>query len=126
MFFYRHKPELKPMLRFFLITTIGTMFALLNATDVLAQAKTPVAKESDYYRIVTCEVPENVELEATAFQLMPDGRVAVSSRRGEIWMIEDALAEKVPSTKFKRFAHGLHEPIGMALRDGQRRSRDRI
>lgn len=118
MFFYRHNPELKPMLRFFLITAIGTMVALLNATNVLAQAKTPAAKESDYYRIVTCEVPENVELEATAFQLMPDGRVAVSSRRGEIWMIEDALAEKVPSTKFKRFAHGLHEPIGMALRDG--------
>jgi glucose/arabinose dehydrogenase len=85
---------------------------------VLAQSNEPAAKESDYYQIVSCEVPENVELEATAFQLMPDGRVAVSSRRGEIWMIEEPLAERVPSSKFRRFAHGLHEPIGMALRDG--------
>ena len=89
-----------------------------TTSSVLAQPNMPAAKESDYYRIVTCEVPEDVELEATAFQLMPDGRMAVSSRRGEIWMIENPLADSVPSSKFRRFAHGLHEPIGMALRDG--------
>jgi glucose/arabinose dehydrogenase len=75
-------------------------------------------KESDYYSIHSFEVPEGVELEATSFQRMPDGKMAVSSRRGEIWMIEDADAAEVKAGQFKRFAHGMHEPIGMAYRDG--------
>ncbi|MFN9628342.1 MAG: auracyanin family protein, partial [Planctomycetota bacterium] len=42
-------------------------------------------KESDYYAIRSYEIPEGVELEATSFQRMPDGKLAVASRRGEIW-----------------------------------------
>jgi glucose/arabinose dehydrogenase len=49
---------------------------------------------------------------------MPDGKMAVASRRGEVWMIEDPLGDKFSADQFKRFAHGLHEPIGMDYRDG--------
>ena len=56
--------------------------------------------------------------EAGAFQLMQDGRLAVATRRGEIWMIDNPMAEKVGPSNFKRFAHGLHEPLGLAERDG--------
>ena len=75
-------------------------------------------KESDFYPIVSFEIPEGVELEATSFQRMPDGKMAVASRRGEIWMIENPTDKQVSSKQFKRFAHGLHEPIGMDFRDG--------
>jgi len=75
-------------------------------------------KESDYYAIRSFEIPPGVELEATSFQRMPDGRMAVASRRGEVWMIEDPLGDKFSADQFKRFAHGLHEPIGMDYRDG--------
>lgn len=75
-------------------------------------------KEDDFYRITTFATPEGSVLEAGAFNLMQDGRLAVATRRGEIWMIEKPLAEKVEAASFKRFAHGLHEPLGLAERDG--------
>lgn len=76
------------------------------------------AKESDFYRITTFDIPEKEVLEAGAFQIMSDGRMAVATRRGEVWMIKDPLAEKITASQFSRFAHGLHEPLGLAERDG--------
>jgi len=75
-------------------------------------------RESDYYRIVTFELPPGEVLEAGAFQMMDDGRLAVATRRGEIWMIERPLDGEIRAAQFSRFAHGLHEPLGLALRDG--------
>ncbi|MEW4490668.1 hypothetical protein AB1L42_21475 [Thalassoglobus sp. JC818] len=75
-------------------------------------------KESDYYPITTFEVPEGVVLEASSFQLLSDNQLAVASRRGEIWIVTDPFAKEVNASQFKRFAHGLHEVLSMAERDG--------
>ncbi len=75
-------------------------------------------KEADFYRITTFEPPEGSVLEAGAFNVMSDGRLAVATRRGEIWMISKPFADRVDATQFSRFAHGLHEPLGLAERDG--------
>jgi len=86
--------------------------SLLGQSAVLAQqadaTKKTEWKESDYYAIRSYEIPPGVELEATSFQRMPDGKLAVASRRGEIWMIEDPLGDDFSAKKFTRFAHGLH------------------
>lgn len=82
----------------------------------LAVAQHPT--EDDYYPITTFEIPENVVLEASAVQMMPSGKLAVASRRGEIWMISDPLADQVTAAQFHRFAHGLHEPLSLAEKDG--------
>jgi len=85
-------------------------FAVCSACScLLGQAPT----EDDYYKITTLEIPDGVVLEASAVQLMPDGKLAVASRRGEVWMIEDPLAPEVKASQFKRFAHGLHEPLSL-------------
>lgn len=76
------------------------------------------AKEEDFYRITTLETPTEHVLEAGAFNAMRDGRLAVATRRGDIWMIDKPLAGQVTAAHFKRFAHGLHEPLGLAERDG--------
>jgi len=96
---------------------LGMLVAILGS-PLSAQTQDQEPRESDFYKIVSFEVPAGVELEATSFQLLDDGKMAVASRRGEIWFIQDPLAPEVPASKFKRFAHGLHEPIGMASRDG--------
>ncbi|MFN8854488.1 MAG: hypothetical protein ACK50P_02930, partial [Planctomycetaceae bacterium] len=83
---------------------------------VRAEDKPPV--EADYYKITTFEVPKDVVLEASAFQLMPNGQLAVASRRGEIWMVSNPFAGEIKATQFKRFAHGLHEVLSLAERDG--------
>jgi hypothetical protein len=75
-------------------------------------------KEREFYRITTFEVPKDVVLEPGAFQWMSDGRLAVSSRRGEIWLVRDPLAPEVKASQFTRFAHGLHEVLGLAEKDG--------
>lgn len=74
--------------------------------------------EADYYQITRFETPENEVIEVGGFQMMPDGRLAVSSRRGDIWMVDDPLAEQVTADQFHRFAHGLHEPLSLAEKDG--------
>ena len=42
--------------------------------------------ESDYYQIVTVPIPAGIVLEAGALQVMPDGKLAVASRIGDIYM----------------------------------------
>lgn len=90
--------------------------AILSQSCAVGDAANP--KEEDYYRITTFESPENDVLEAGAFNLMSDGRLAVATRRGEIWMIAEPFSKTVLATNFSRFAHGLHEPLGLAERDG--------
>jgi len=74
--------------------------------------------EDDFYRITTFATPEGEVIEAGAFNVMADGRLAVATRRGEVWMVKQPLAAKVGPDSFTRFAHGLHEPLGLAERDG--------
>ena len=99
--------------------TIGwTLLVLLigSLAPCAAQEKPPV--ENDYYQLTTFQTPPDVVLEATSFQLMPNGKMAVASRRGEIWMITDPFAAEVRPVQMQRFAHGLHEVLSLAEKDG--------
>lgn len=74
-----------------------------------------LAEEADYYRIVTLDAPKDLKLEVGGIAPLPDGRVAVAIRKGEVWIIDGALTDK---PKYSLFASGLHEPLGLAYRDG--------
>ena len=92
---------------------------VLLALAPAAAAQAPKApSEDDYYKILRFEVPEREVLEAGAIDIMPDGKVAVGTRRGEIWLIDNAYADGPKQAKFSRFAHGLHEVLGLAAKDG--------
>ncbi|WP_435018771.1 PQQ-dependent sugar dehydrogenase [Tundrisphaera sp. TA3] len=83
-----------------------------------AEGAAPPAEE-DYYRILTFEPPAGMALEVGALEWMPDGKLAVSTRRGEIYLVENALSpDPAREAKIVRFAHGLHEVLGLAHRDG--------
>lgn len=98
---------------------------LFSALVILAaaagrSAAAEPAKEADFYPIRTYEIPAEAHLEAGALEWIPPsagepGRLAVGTRRGEIWLVSDPAGEK-PS--WKRFAHGLHEILGLAWKDG--------
>ncbi|MFG0334558.1 MAG: hypothetical protein ACF8TS_14475 [Maioricimonas sp. JB049] len=95
------------------------LLGLSLLAPALVMADTPaLPTEDDYYPITRFETPTDVVLEASAFQLMPDGRIAVSSRRGEVWMISNPFADEVKAEQFTRFAHGLHEVLSLAEKDG--------
>ena len=74
--------------------------------------------EADYYKLLTFATPYREVLEAGALELLPDGKIAVGTRRGEIWLIDNAYDDDPKKAKFTRFAHGLHEVLGLAQKDG--------
>jgi type 1 glutamine amidotransferase len=74
-------------------------------------------RERDYYQIVDLPTPPGHVIEAGAFVTLPDGRVAVGTRRGDIYLMSDVDAVK-PEPGFELFATGLDEIFGLAYREG--------
>ncbi len=76
--------------------------------------------EADYYRIVTIPLPAGLKLEASGLAPLPDGKLAIAIRKGEIWILDDPAADPPTreNTKFTRFASGLHEPLGLTWHEG--------
>ncbi len=72
-------------------------------------------REREYYPIVNIPLPKDTVIEAGAFALMPDGRIAVGTRRGEIYIIDGVDAPK-PNPTFHRFASGLDEIFGLTCK----------
>src|SRR5690349_20741254 len=88
------------------------------ALQMMAATLLLAATEADYYKIVTLPIPQGIVLEAGALELMPDGKLAVATRRGDIFMVEGAFSDPPTDVKFKPYASGLHEVLGLAYRDG--------
>jgi glucose/arabinose dehydrogenase len=89
---------------------------LILAAPVFAQKKKPGAAdaEEEYYKILRYEPPAGEVLEAGAIEILADGKVAVGTRRGEVWLIDNAYATDPTQAKFSRYAHGMHEILGLA------------
>jgi azurin len=94
---------------------LGIITGLVITSGLSAQ-KTSVQSEKDFYTLRTISIPADIRLEVGGIAVMPDGRIAVCTRRGEIWIIQNAYGNGQPH--FKRFASGLHESLGLAYRDG--------
>lgn len=100
-----------PVLSFF-----GLMLLIwLSAGLPKLNAQNTNAEESDFYTISTVSVPDDIILEASGLSFNDQGQLAVTTRRGEVWLIDEPGSN---SASFSRFAQGLHEPLGIAYRDG--------
>lgn len=73
-------------------------------------------REREYYPIVNIPLPKDTVIEAGAFAVLQDRRVAVGTRHGEIYLIDGVDADK-PNPSFHRFATGLDEIFGLAWKD---------
>jgi cytochrome c551/c552 len=108
---------IKPLL---LVTLIGFVNVIKAQDDPDAPAVNKdalrVAAEDDYYPIVTLPIPEDILIEGGGIATLPDGRLAVATRRGHVWMIENALSTD-GRCNYKLFASGLHEPLGCLYKD---------
>lgn len=97
---------------------VTVVLASFFGSFAYAGAPKDLPKEADYYPILAYELPKGEVLEVGGLEWLPDGKLAVATRRGEIWMVENALARDPKEARFSRFAHGLHEVLGLAYRDG--------
>ena len=73
-------------------------------------------QEGYYYQLITMPIPDDVSLEIGGLDIMEDGRPIVSTRRGEVWIVDGAYQAE-PQPGYHRFAQGLHEPLGLLVKD---------
>ncbi|MBN7817448.1 c-type cytochrome [Algoriphagus pacificus] len=85
-------------------------FGLVHAT--LAQES---PKEEDYFKIARVPAPEGLLLEVGGLTMLPNGNLGVSTRRGDVFVVENPTSTR---PYFKKFASGLHEALGLYFEDG--------
>ncbi len=84
--------------------------------DYALELDFPSSDEGSYYKIESVLLPEDVVMEVGGLATLPDGRPIVSTRRGDIYIVDGAYDRPAFSCRFTRFAQGLHEPLGLAAR----------
>lgn len=72
-------------------------------------------KEEDFFRINKVRVPEGPILEVGGLITLPNGDLGLSTRRGEVYIVENPTSAK---PYWRRFAYGLHEILGIAYKNG--------
>src|SRR5438105_10251688 len=107
-------------MRYILVAfAVGSLF-LVASPIAFAQKKKKApdpkaaSAEDAYYKLHTFTLPEGEVLEGGAIEMLPGGKVAFGTRRGEIWIVDNALTADPKDAKFTRFAHGMHEILGLA------------
>ncbi|MEP6734316.1 MAG: c-type cytochrome [Chryseolinea sp.] len=96
--------------------TIFVFFSGLAQVDAQTSTRTP--QEEDYFKMITVPTPEGVLLEVGGVATLPDGRIGLATRRGDIWLVENANAENDSRPEFTLFASGLHEALGLLYYQG--------
>lgn len=96
---------------FLFVSIIITAFGF--GQQAFAQAESP--KEDDFFKIMKVPAPEGTILEVGGLCTLPNGTLAVTTRRGDIFMVENPTSQR---PFFRKFASGLHEVLGAAYKDG--------
>ncbi|MBJ7396125.1 MAG: hypothetical protein JHC76_08770 [Akkermansiaceae bacterium] len=89
-------------------------FTAFFLTVMLCQA----ADQSDFYLRQEIPLPPGEVMEIGSIALMPEQKIAVTTRRGDLWICTGAYGEDLTKVTWKKFAQGLHEPLGMFWKAG--------
>ena len=90
------------------------MVAILVTAEFSLQAQES-AKEEDFFRIMKVSSPEGTLLEVGGLCTLPNGDLAVTTRRGDVYIVENPTSR---NPRFRKFASGLHEVLGVAYKNG--------
>lgn len=71
------------------------------------------ATEDAFYRLTEIPAPESVLLEGGGLGFLADGRLAVSTRRGFVYLVNGATDPDPTQVRFRKYAGGLHEALGL-------------
>lgn len=91
-------------------TFVFSLFLFSSLSSVFANDD-----EDSFYGIETIAIPDDLVLEIGGMAFDADGNLAVCTRRGDVYIIEKPYSS---SPTFIKYASGLHEPLGMAYRNG--------
>lgn len=88
------------------------------STFLFAIGLAHAATQSDYYLREEIPLPPGEVMEIGSIALLPEQKVAVTTRRGDLWICSGAYDEDLSKVTWKKFAQGLHEPFGMFWKAG--------
>ncbi|MBT7960204.1 MAG: hypothetical protein HN759_12825 [Akkermansiaceae bacterium] len=74
-------------------------------------------EEAKYYPIVNIPIPKGLPMRPGSFEVLPDGRLAVGTRKGDIYFIKGAFDTR-PDPSYHLFATGQDEIFGLSWKDG--------
>lgn len=86
---------------------------VMLAGECLAQAAAP----ENNYNIISLQTPADVSLEIGGMDLYKENGLAVCTRRGDVYLIENPYAADGANIRVTPLASGMHEPLGL-LADG--------
>lgn len=89
------------------------MLALSLTYTITNAQETP--KEEDFFKIMKVRVPEGAILEVGGLVTLPNGDLGISTRRGDVFVVENPTSSR---PYFRKFATGLHEILGLAYKEG--------
>ncbi len=117
------------------IGQLGTDWAVYVCPELPASLPPPVTKqfekdfgiravadtsaEAKHYPVTTFPLPKDCVLEVGGLAFRPDGKLLICTRRGEMWLVNSPGSEKPSESQFTRYASGLHEALGMWVKDDQ-------
>ena len=92
-----------------------------KSTQPHVQPANPKARRSfvldPHYRIEALALPE-INLFATGMDWLSKDQLAICTYTGEVWIVENATGP-VKEMKYRRFARGMNEPMGLLVKDGK-------
>lgn len=81
-------------------------------------------QEAEYYSVDYLVPPEGTRVEVGGMAFLPDGRLVLSTRRGQVWIVENPLAKDPKDARFSLFCEGLWEGLGLAVVPSKTAGRD--
>ncbi len=87
-------------------------------TLLFSAALANAATQSDFYLRQEIPLPPGEVMEIGSIALMPEQKIAVTTRRGDLWICSGAYADDLTKVTWKKFAENLHEPLGMFWKAG--------
>jgi hypothetical protein len=97
-------------------TLICSVLYFLWAEGSAVAASLNDRNENKAYALSTFKIPEHLKLEVSGLAPLPDGRLGIAIRKGEIWIADQT--QNPDSAVYTPFATGLHEPLGLAFHKG--------
>jgi len=71
-----------------------------------------------YFKTEALALPDDLKLLVTGMDWLAEDKLAVSTYAGEVWIVEGATGP-VEKMKYRRFARGMNEPMGVLVKDGK-------
>jgi len=111
-------------------TTLLLTLVVGLAMGQIGQAQKLV--ENDFYKLISVHTskssqhsraanwkpaPEDLALEVSGMAVLDEDRVAVTIRKGELWILKGVFEDPPKAVEYHLFASGLHEPLGLLWHD---------